>query len=214
MKNTAKISLAVAVAAVFVVRLIPHPERTAHGFGELFHTTSDPEAAQMRILPGSDEDHFSVVETQGKSCQPDDWENTCVPPYHYHTYQEETFDVKKGKIKVKLNGKELLLSEGEAPLTVPVGDHHTFVKSGGDDMEVVITLRPNPGNTGQRFFPNLFGTIRDKPSLPQIIYIFCMNGVRMADIPWPIHEFMCIATRVVAPILGYRHEYPQYEWKE
>jgi len=214
MNNVTKLSLAFLFGAVGVVRLIPHPERTSHGFGELFHTTSDPHAAQMRILPGSDEDHFTVVETQGKNCKPH-WDNICAPPYHYHTFQNETFEVTKGMIKIKLDGEELVLRKGDGPLTIPHGHHHTFIKAGNDDMEVLVTLRPNPGNKGQRFFPNLFGTIRDKgPSLPQILYIFCTNGVRLSDIPWPIHEVMCVATRVVAPILGYRHEYPEYEWKE
>lgn len=214
MNTSTKICFATIAIAVFVARLIPDPERTSHGFGDLFHSTDDPLAAQMRILPGADEYHFTIVETQGEHCHGDFDSNPCAPPYHYHTIQEETFEVKKGAMKFRLNDELITLRKGDKPITVERGQHHTFIKESNDDLEVEITLRPNPGRNGQRFFPNLFGTLRDKPSLPQVLYIFCVNGVRLADIPYVIHEFMCFTTRAVAPLLGYRHEYPEYAWKE
>lgn len=169
----------------------------------------------MRILSDATEDHFTVVQTEGPNCEADNWENICTPPYHYHTFQTEEFLVKKGAILLKQDGIITKLSAGEDSITVPIGAHHTYIKTGSEDMEVNITLRPNPGGKMQRFFPNLFGTIRDGgPNLVQILYIFCSNGVRLADIPGPIHEFMCLTTKTVAPILGYRHEYEEYEWKE
>ncbi|KAL9183268.1 hypothetical protein ACHAXT_005055 [Thalassiosira profunda] len=214
-KVASYITLGVLAASIVAVRLVPHPERSAHGFGDLFQESTDPDAAVMRILPGADEEHFTVVERQGLNCEPDNWENACTPPYHYHTYQTETFEVKEGAILVKLEGEILKIQAGDGPVTVPIGKAHTYIKTGADDVEVDITLRPNPGGNGQRFFPNLFGSIRDGgPNLVQILYVFCTNGVRLADIPGPIHEGMCLATRAVAPLLGYRHEYPEYGWKE
>ena len=143
-----------------------------------------------------------------------------------------------GIFLVKLDGVITKLSAGDDAVTIPIGAPPTFVRStiektsneendealdetnetdddNGIDVEVEITLRPNPGNQMQRFFPNLFGTIRDGgPNLVQILYIFCTNGVRLADIPKPIHEVVCLTTRGVAPLLGYRHEYEEYVWKE
>lgn len=215
MSKTLQISLSmVALLAILIVRLMPHPERSAHGFDALFHTTSDPLAAQMRILPDATEDHFSVVETQGPNCEADNWENQCAPPLHYHTFQTEEFKVTKGSILMKQDGEIIKVSAGDKSVIVPIGARHTFIRTGNDEVEVTITLRPNPGGNMQRFFPNLFGTIRDGPNLVQILYIFCSNGVRLADIPGLIHEVLCGATLAVAPILGYRHEYPEYEWKQ
>jgi mannose-6-phosphate isomerase-like protein (cupin superfamily) len=99
------VSTFVAVAAsVGIVRLVPSPERSAHAFDDLFGVTSDKDASQMRII-SANEDRVIVEETQGKNCEPDVFDGMCAPPYHYHTYQSETFDVMEGAMRIKLNGK-------------------------------------------------------------------------------------------------------------
>ena len=83
-------------------------------------------------------------------------------------------------------------------------------------MLAKVTLHPNPDCIGQRFFPNLFGNVRDangKPNPVQALYIFCSHGVRLADIPKPIHELMCVATNMVAHLFGYRLEYEEYPYR-
>ena len=207
------VAVAVAVAvSVGIVRLIPSPERSAHAFDDLFHVTSDKDAAQMRIL-SANEDRLIVEETQGKNCEPDVFNvfDGCAPPYHYHTVQSETFEVMEGTMRMKLNGKEFVLERGESA-TVPPGDKHTFIKSGSETLRTRITLFPNPDNT-ERLFPNLFGTIRDGPNPVQILYIFCNNGLRMAEIPGFLHEALCVVLNVMAPLAGYHHEYPEYQYK-
>ena len=146
MSKTLQISLSMAaLLAIVIVRWLPHPERSAHGFGDLFHTTPDPLAAQMRILPDATEDHFSVVETQGLNCEADNWENQCAPPLHYHTFQTEEFKVTKGSILMKQDGEITKLSAGDKSVIVPIGARHTFIRTGTDEVEMTITLRPNPG---------------------------------------------------------------------
>jgi hypothetical protein len=110
-----------------------------------------------------------------------------------------------------MNGKEIVLGKGEST-TVPPGDKHTFIKSGSETLRSRITLFPNPENT-ERFFPNLFGTIRDGPNPVQILYIFCNNGLRMVDIPDFLQEPLCAILNVMAPLAGYRLEYPEYQYK-
>jgi mannose-6-phosphate isomerase-like protein (cupin superfamily) len=214
MSVSTSLSIAFLLFAIFAIRLIPHPERTAHGFGEYFDKTPDPLGSKMIIYPDANEDRFTVMETHGPNCESGNFDSDCAPPYHYHTFQDEDFLVKKGSILMKQEGEIITVNAGDDPVTVPMGLAHTFIKNGEEDAEVVITIRPNPGNNGQRFFPNLFGTIRDGPNPIQIFYILCTHGVRLADIPWPVHGAICLTLRGVAPLLGYHIEYPEYEWRE
>jgi quercetin dioxygenase-like cupin family protein len=202
--------VAVAVS-VGIVRWIPSPERSAHAFDDPFGVSSDKDVTQMWIL-SANEDRVIVEETQGKNCVADDFDGMCSPPYHYHTFQSETFEVMEGAMRLKLNGKEFVLGKGESA-TIPPGDKHTFIKSGSEILRSRITLFPNPDNT-ERFFPNLFGTIRDAgPNPVQIIYLFCNNGVRLVDITGFLHEALCVIMNVMAPLAGYRLEYPEYQYK-
>ena len=45
-------------------------------------------------------------------------------PYHYHLYQYETFDVKRGTLAYLLDGKEGKLKPGEK-ITIPPYHSHT-----------------------------------------------------------------------------------------
>mmetsp|Transcript_29281 Transcript_29281/g.48396 ORF Transcript_29281/g.48396 Transcript_29281/m.48396 type:complete len:239 (-) Transcript_29281:197-913(-) len=204
-------SLVVVAASVGIVRIMPSPERSAHAFDACIGVSNDPDASQMRIL-SANKDRLVAEETQGNNCVPDVFDSNCAPPYHYHIIQDETFEILEGAARMILNGKEFVVKAGEPAITVPHGDKHTFVKSGGENMRVRVTMFPNPENS-ERLFPNLFGTIRDGPNPVQIIYIMCNNGVRLADMPGFVHEALCVILNVMAPLAGYHVEYPEYQYK-
>lgn len=118
-------------------------------------------------------------------------------------------------MKVKLDGNETIFRKGEK-VSIPPMAKHTYTKLGDNDLELKITLRPNPDGIGQRFFPNLFGNVRDyngNPSLVQVLFLFCNHGVGLAEIPSPIHKLICKATNAVAPFLGYKLEYEEYPYQ-
>lgn len=215
MTNFMLLSLAVLAISILAIRLMPSPERTMHAHGEYFGMTHDTDNEHAMKIVSADKDSFVLIEKQGHKCQADNFDHICSPPYHYHTFQHEDFEVLEGSMSVKLDGEILTLRAGEK-ITVPPKAKHTFTKHGSEDLVTKVTLYPNPDGLGQRFFPNLFGSVRDtngNPNPVQVIYLFCNHGVRLADIPGPIHEFMCVATNMVAPLLGYRLEYDEYPYQ-
>ncbi|KAJ7807878.1 hypothetical protein B0H14DRAFT_1529675 [Mycena olivaceomarginata] len=74
--------------------------------------------------------------------------STATPPYHWHLYQTETFDVNSGVLCYILDGKTGKLQAGET-VTIPPRHWHTFWSdpASGADLDVNITVRggPNPG---------------------------------------------------------------------
>ena len=205
--------IALVAASISIVRFMPSPERSPHAFDGQFHVTHDKDAQQLRIL-AANEDRLIVEETQGSHCEPDVFlDDGCAPPYHYHTSQYETFEVMEGAVRIKLNGDESTVLQKGEKFTVAPRDKHTLIKSGHEDMRVRVILFPNPDHM-ERFFPNLFGTIRDGgPNPVQILYVFCNNGVRIADMPSFLHETLCVMINVMAPLAGYHLEYPEYAFK-
>jgi mannose-6-phosphate isomerase-like protein (cupin superfamily) len=215
MANFVVLSLAVALVAIFAVRLIPSPERTVHNHGEYFGVTHDTDNQEAMRIESADKEKIVIIEKQGSKCEPDNFDHICSPPYHYHTFQYEDFEVLEGSMKIKLDGEFITLHKGDK-VTVPPKAKHTYSKHGTDDMMARVTLRPNPDGLGQRFFPNLFGSVRDSngnPSPFQIIYLFCNHGVRLADVPVPLHEVMCWTTNILAPMMGYKLEYQEYPYQ-
>ncbi|KAJ9121303.1 hypothetical protein QFC24_004639 [Naganishia onofrii] len=75
-------------------------------------------------------------------------EGIAVPPYHYHPYQDEHFEVRNGTFCYIVNGKQGSLQKGESIMS-PAGDRHTFwcPADATEDLEVVVTASgPNgPG---------------------------------------------------------------------
>jgi len=87
--------------------------------------------------------------------------SVATPPYHWHLYQTETFEVNKGVLCYVLDGKEGKLKEGESVVITP---HrlHTFWSDpeSGVDLDVNITVQGGPGsNSGfdERFIRNFYG---------------------------------------------------------
>ncbi|CAD6578788.1 MAG: hypothetical protein CYPHOPRED_000673 [Cyphobasidiales sp. Tagirdzhanova-0007] len=135
-----------------------------------------------------------------------------TPPYHWHIYQIETFEVKSGIMHYCLDGKEGILKPGEKVVIQP-GIPHTFWCDGNDgiDLEVLITVRggPNPGFDGsfvRQFYgflhsnalqgrtPNLFHALAYMYDADVIIQDFPVNSGKLANyigatFPVPIGEW-------------------------
>jgi len=114
-----------------------------------------------------------------------------TPPYHWHIYQHETFDVISGTMHYLLDGKEGVLKPGEKVQIAP-GRPHTFWCDGkdGEDMEVLITVRggPNPGFDGS-FVRNFYGFLHSNalqgrtPNFFHAMAYMYDSDVIIADIP-------------------------------
>ncbi len=65
------------------------------------------------------------------------------PPLHFHSKENESFYLKKGKLLFNVNGKEFELTEGEN-LIVEKGEKHTWKNLSATDAELIIIFTP-PG---------------------------------------------------------------------
>lgn len=66
---------------------------------------------------------------------------TC--PYHHHNFKHETFFILKGKVKMKVGGKEIIKSQGDV-LAMEQGTDHSFTGIGPALLlEVSKPCQPN-----------------------------------------------------------------------
>jgi quercetin dioxygenase-like cupin family protein len=62
-------------------------------------------------------------------------------PDHVHLRQEECFEVLSGKLGLRVEGVERVLSEGEE-ITAPAGSAHAAWNAGEDQVHALIDFRP------------------------------------------------------------------------
>jgi len=55
---------------------------------------------------------------------------------HYHKLKDETFYILKGKIKLKLNDKEIVLKKGETIRLIPKTNHQIIALENTDIIEI------------------------------------------------------------------------------
>ena len=59
-------------------------------------------------------------------------------PYHHHEFKHETFFVMKGRVRMTVNGKTRILSEGSR-LAMPTGVKHSFEATGGPALLLEVS---------------------------------------------------------------------------
>jgi len=117
--------------------------------------------------------------------------STATPPYHWHLYQTERFDVQSGVLCYLLNGKEGKLLAGES-VTIPPYQYHTFWSDpeSGVDLDVHITVSGGP-NAGfdDTFIHNFYGYLSSavmqgkSPNLFQMLAFLDHADVVLVDFP-------------------------------
>jgi quercetin dioxygenase-like cupin family protein len=75
---------------------------------------------------------------------------------HIHPFQEERFEIKKGVVRLRVNGAERELLPGDVAV-VPAGTPHVW-SNGGDD-ELHMLLRFTPALNTEEFFQSYFGLV-------------------------------------------------------
>lgn len=95
------------------------------------------------------------------------------PIEHYHTRQEERFEVVSGVMKAQVGGREVRLEPGET-VVIPAGTPHRWWNGGQEELHIVAEIRP--ALQAERFFETIFGLARDgrtngdgSPSFLQIV---------------------------------------------
>ncbi|KAF4581812.1 hypothetical protein EYR40_002830 [Pleurotus pulmonarius] len=144
-----------------------------------------------------------------------------TPPYHYHIYQTEIFEPKRGVMCYLLEGKEYKASVGDVVMVQP-GQRHTFWsdQDAEEGLHVDITVRGGGPRKGldEAFFHNLFGymdSLRQQgqaPSIFQMLAFMDSADVVLADIPFGLGKLMNVVVGrwIGRYLLGYQPSYKIY----
>ncbi|KAH6716714.1 hypothetical protein BKA61DRAFT_309669 [Leptodontidium sp. MPI-SDFR-AT-0119] len=152
------------------------------------------------------------------------------PPFHFHIYQTEYFNLRSGTghLYLGIDPKPFitLSDKPDAPRTasIPAGRYHRFENaSKTEDLVVDVHLTPEDYENEQRFFRNFFGYLDDckkaktEPSLFQLL-VFLHSADTPLALPLPNEWLGIIVSRVFLVvvafwgkfILGYQDSYAEY----
>ena len=137
------------------------------------------------------------------------------PPPHYHPYQEEDFMILKGQMTVRLQGKILLLNEGDTLHITPNTIHSMWNNSGGTS---VINWKIQPALTTEYLLETATGLASDKKRKRRMRSFLqrslmankYSNVFRLSKPPFFIQKTLFIVLTPFAWLAGYRASYKQY----
>ena len=136
-----------------------------------------------------------------------------VSAEHIHLKQEETFEVTRGTIRFRINGKEADAVVGQR-VVVPSGTPHSWWNESDEEVAATVWIRPalnfetvietlsglaRDGKTNTRGLPNIF----------QIAVITAEYKETKVLLPAAVPVLLKLLTPL-ARLLGYRSSYPQY----
>ncbi|KAF9268757.1 hypothetical protein L218DRAFT_970031 [Marasmius fiardii PR-910] len=146
--------------------------------------------------------------------------STATPPYHWHIYQTETFDVKSGTLCYDIDGKLGKLQAG-ATVSIPPYRYHTFWNDPDAkadlDVHITVTGGPNKG-FDDVFIHNFYGYLSSavmqgqSPNLFQMLAFMDHADVVLVDFPlWTGRLANVVLGRWIGRGLGgYGIEYKEF----
>ena len=139
------------------------------------------------------------------------------PVEHYHTGQEERFEVVSGVMHALVGGtghREVRLGPGES-VVIPPGTPHRWWNGGQEELHVVAEVRP--ALQTEHFFETIFGLARDgktdadgAPSFLQIALFAAAYDIWVPKPPRPVQRALFAVLAPIARLRGYRAWYPEY----
>ena len=139
-----------------------------------------------------------------------------VPFEHVHYNQDEIFDVKKGELKVLINGVEHIAKAGEQ-IVVPKGARHIASNNKEEVMDAVVSYVPALDH--EQFSQCLCGLIADidkagGPSIPMMGYFLkkmkCKAMARPTNIPAPAFNMALNVFYLMGELKGWSKLYKKY----
>lgn len=139
-----------------------------------------------------------------------------VAAAHVHPKQEERFEVLAGTLKLRIDGKERVLSVGDTAV-IPAGHAHTWWNDGEDDVHVLGEFRP--ALRTEVFFETFFGLGRDgktnEKGLPDPMQLAVLmreyaDELRLASPPAIVQRILFTPLAAIGRARGYRGWYPDY----
>lgn len=141
-----------------------------------------------------------------------------VPFEHLHVYQDEIFYVKKGEIKVLVEGKEHIAGEGQRVI-ITKGKKHAAFNNGEDELNAWVEYRPPLDQ--HRLYQCYNGLINDgyldkngTVSMPMMCYMLkkmkCKAMARPTSIPAPLFKLTLNLFYLMGVMKGWDKLYAKY----
>lgn len=140
--------------------------------------------------------------------------------YHVHPVSEERFTLVRGRLRVHIDGKDVVLSEPGEHVSVPPSTMHRFF-SATDDEETfaVVEFRHRADRFENLLLRQLFCLAEDgkadehgvPPLLQRAVTMLEFSDVlRFTSTPWPVQRALYTVVAPLARVLGYKGSYPDY----
>jgi hypothetical protein len=141
-----------------------------------------------------------------------------VPFEHVHYNQDETFHVKKGELRVMIEGKAHIAGPGQK-IVVTKGKRHIAFNNKNEDLDTLLEYRPALDH--ERLSQCFNGLINDGYidkkgciSIPMMGYCLkkmkCKAMARPTSIPAPAFKLALIAFYVMGTLKGWNKLYDKY----
>lgn len=136
-------------------------------------------------------------------------------PDHFHTMQDETFEVISGQLTINKGGESFVLEKGEE-ITLERGISHNHFNTG--DETVVYKHTVSPALDFDYLIENLVGLIGDSPNkdgklglIQQLVILKYLDSKSfLADLPLGVQKLLMNTVAPVARLFGYRAVYKKY----
>ncbi|MBE0649898.1 MAG: cupin domain-containing protein [Bacteroidales bacterium] len=138
-----------------------------------------------------------------------------IVPNHFHTLQDEHFEVVSGKLTILLDGKNQILTQGDK-ITLPKNKPHNHYNN--DDETAVFTQSVSPALDFDYLLENIIGLTIDgkmpngKAGLVQelVTLKYLDSKSYLASIPLGMQKFLMNVVGPTARLFGYRAIYKKY----
>jgi len=144
-----------------------------------------------------------------------------VPFEHVHVNQDEIFHVQQGRIRAKVNGRELFGKIGDT-LIIPKGIKHIAFNAKDTPLVCIVEYRPGLDHyTTMQCFAGLTldGNVdrRGLVSIPKIMYLLKKGNIlslpRPAFAPDPIFRLGMNFFYIIGTMMGWESLYKRYTFK-
>jgi quercetin dioxygenase-like cupin family protein len=138
------------------------------------------------------------------------------PMPHVHSIIEERVKVVAGTLKVKIDGEERTLHEGEEAIIKPGSPHALWNDS---DEEIRFEVLATPALKLETFIETLFGLARDgktnKKGMPSPLQAAVLiqeysDEMQLADVPLFAQRLLATLVAPIGRLFGYKGRYPEY----
>lgn len=146
--------------------------------------------------------------------------NSDLPPLHYHPFQEEQFEVLRGRFRVIAGEREAVYEPGDR-FTIPANTPHGMQNIADEEGQVLWQVRP--ARKTEDLLTTLWGLGADGktgadgvPNLLQLAVLFqaYSDEIRLAKPPFFVQRLLFGLLAPIGRLSGYRAKYEKYSGEQ